>query len=118
MKLYKQQINHSKDCGPYLQDQVNYWLLSICGCKDRVNNNIALGDYNLDGYPDILVTTSKRVLLFESILCSNDLCSAGATSRSRRTLQVVRKGVEALTNIKNPRQATFFDIDEDVRKIV
>ncbi|KAI8140634.1 hypothetical protein BJV82DRAFT_621881 [Fennellomyces sp. T-0311] len=71
------------------------------------------GDFNLDGYPDLLVTTTKKVLLLDSTLCTNQLCSSGATTSSRRTFSVVRQGAEALTKISDPRQAVFFDIDED-----
>ncbi|KAG2226834.1 hypothetical protein INT45_005799 [Circinella minor] len=71
------------------------------------------GDYNLDGYPDLLVTTNNKVLLLDSTLCSNQLCTSGATMASRRTFSVVRQGAEALSKIPNPRQAVFFDIDED-----
>ncbi|KAI8381145.1 uncharacterized protein BYT42DRAFT_565436 [Radiomyces spectabilis] len=71
------------------------------------------GDYNLDGYPDLLVTTNKRVILLESILCTRTLCADEAIQASKRSFSLVRKGVSALTSIKNPRQAAFFDIDED-----
>ena len=37
---------------------------------------------------------------------------------SRRTFTVVRQGAEALSKIPNPRQAVFFDIDEDVSLVL
>ncbi|KAI9488105.1 hypothetical protein BDB00DRAFT_850036 [Zychaea mexicana] len=71
------------------------------------------GDYNLDGYPDLLVTTNNKVFLLDNILCTYKLCSSGATDVSRRSFSVVQQGAEALAKISNPRQAVFFDIDED-----
>lgn len=75
---------------------------------------IHTGDYNMDGYPDLLVTTSERVILLQSILCDNTLCSPNAANAERRTFTVITTGAEDLTSIANPTQATFFDIDEDV----
>ncbi|CEP13272.1 hypothetical protein [Parasitella parasitica] len=71
------------------------------------------GDYNLDGYPDLLVTTSQRVLLLESILCDTPLCTSSAQAASRRTFAVVTTGADVLSKIASPTQAAFFDIDED-----
>lgn len=76
---------------------------------------IHTGDYNMDGYPDLLVTTSKKVILLQSILCDTTICSPSATSAGRRSFNLVTAGAEALTNITSPTQATFFDIDEDVK---
>ncbi|CAO3663293.1 unnamed protein product [Umbelopsis ramanniana] len=75
---------------------------------------IRLGDYNLDGYPDLLVVTNKRVVLFESVLCDNHLCPAPATNAYRRAFKIVTSGTDAIdSDISNPRQAAFFDIAED-----
>ncbi|KAL0078748.1 hypothetical protein F4703DRAFT_1876957 [Phycomyces blakesleeanus] len=71
------------------------------------------GDYNLDGYPDLLVTTNKRAILLESIICTTELCSKKATSASKRSFSIVNKGVSALTDVTRPSQAVFFDIDEN-----
>lgn len=72
------------------------------------------GDYNLDGYPDLLVTTNKQVLLLENTVCNNRLCSSLASQAGRRTFTIVKDGTDALTKISRPKHATFFDIDEDV----
>lgn len=72
------------------------------------------GDYNLDGYPDLLVTTNKQVLLLENTVCNNRLCSDPASQAGRRTFTIVKDGTDALTKISRPKHATFFDIDEDV----
>ncbi|KAF7727468.1 hypothetical protein EC973_007537 [Apophysomyces ossiformis] len=71
------------------------------------------GDYNLDGYPDLLVTTNRRVILLQSVLCTPQLCTKEAVNVARRSFSQVRKGAESLTAIKNPTQAVFFDVDED-----
>lgn len=74
---------------------------------------IHTGDYNLDGYPDLLVTTNERVLLLQSVLCDSTLCSSSAQQAGRRSFTVVSTGTDALSKIANPTQAAFFDIDED-----
>jgi integrin alpha FG-GAP repeat containing protein 1 len=69
----------------------------------------------LDGYPDLLVVTNKRVVLFESVLCDTGRCPASATNAYRRAFKIVTSGADALTSdLSNPRQAAFFDIAEDV----
>lgn len=75
---------------------------------------IRLGDYNLDGYPDLLFVTNQRALLMESELCNNKLCTQTDADNYRRSFKLVSQGAEALTkDVSNPRQAAFFDIAED-----
>jgi integrin alpha FG-GAP repeat containing protein 1 len=77
---------------------------------------ICVGDYNLDGYPDLLVTTTKKVMLLQSVWCSTQgQCTDQAIKSSKRTFSLIRSGAESLTRLSNPRHATFFDIDEDVK---
>lgn len=77
---------------------------------------ICVGDYNLDGYPDLLVTTTKKVMLLQSVWCSTQgQCSDQAIKSNKRTFSLIRSGAESLTRLSNPRHATFFDIDEDVK---
>lgn len=76
---------------------------------------VHIGDYNLDGYPDLLVTTNQRVLLLQSILCNSSLCASSAQLASKRTFAVVTTGADILNKMSSPTQAAFFDIDEDVR---
>ncbi len=77
----------------------------------------------MDGYPDLLIpfmeaTTGKTTIqLWQNVGCSDDLCGSDATSNGRRTFSQVTSGVDALTNLQNPYEATFFDIDEDVQVI-
>ncbi|KAI8368959.1 hypothetical protein BD560DRAFT_330475 [Blakeslea trispora] len=68
------------------------------------------GDYNLDGYPDLLVTTEKGVVLLGSVLCDSG-CAKEAVEMARRTFSPVTVGTQDL-NIAST-QATFFDLDED-----
>jgi integrin alpha FG-GAP repeat containing protein 1 len=42
------------------------------------------------------------------------MCTDKATELGRRTFSVVRAGSDALEKVVHPRQAAFFDIDEDV----
>lgn len=80
-----------------------------------VNANCLTGDYNLDGYPDLLFVTNQRALLMESELCNNKLCTQTDADNYRRSFKLVSQGAEALTkDVSNPRQAAFFDIAEDV----
>ncbi|KAI8089476.1 uncharacterized protein BX664DRAFT_333099 [Halteromyces radiatus] len=71
------------------------------------------GDYNLDGYPDLLVTTTKKVILLQSVWCTAQQCTDAAIKSNKRTFSLVRNGAESLSKITSPRHATFFDIDED-----
>jgi hypothetical protein len=78
------------------------------------------GDYNLDGYPDILVPLVDQngqttIELWENVGCTVALCGYDANSEGRRTFTKVTEGVSALTNIENPYAATFLDVDENVR---
>ncbi len=80
-----------------------------------------LGDYNLDGYPDILVVTSNgkesHVTLLESILCTIHKCPASAVASQRRAFVKVSDGAHPLNDIINAKSAAFLDLDEDVKRI-
>lgn len=81
-----------------------------------------LGDYNLDGYPDLLVITSNskgsHVTLLESILCTNRKCSSSAVASQKRTFIKVNDGAQPLSDIKNAKNAAFLDLDEDVKRFL
>lgn len=83
---------------------------------------LQVGDYNLDGFPDLLFLTSPRSFLptsqstprlLESRPC--DLASCGATevAAKRRAFRPVQSGGGALEVIKDARSAFFMDIAED-----
>lgn len=89
-----------------------------------------VGDYNLDGYPDILVplidsqgirklhftelSGVSSIELWKNTPCDNLLCGPDATYEGRRALTKVTTGVDALVNIPNPYAAAFLDLDESV----
>jgi integrin alpha FG-GAP repeat containing protein 1 len=80
----------------------------------------AIGDYNIDGYPDLLLLTasssgSRNVNLIESRPCDSVSCSNGEILKSRRAFRVVTTGAEALPNLKDVETAHWLDLDDDVR---
>ncbi|CAJ0759893.1 10560_t:CDS:10, partial [Entrophospora sp. SA101] len=90
--------------------------------KDRSFNGILpvpirIGDYNLDGFPDLLVISEKNseslVSLLQSTACTLELCDPLAVKAQRRTFFKVVDGAHSLNKIKNAKGAAFFDIDED-----
>ncbi|KAF0336923.1 integrin alpha N-terminal domain-containing protein [Gigaspora margarita] len=78
---------------------------------------IRIGDYNFDGYPDILVISSSgstyRASLFQSELCTPQRCSSIEVSSQRRIFTRVTDGASPLNDITDARSATFMDLDED-----
>lgn len=85
---------------------------------------LTLGDYNKDGFPDLLLLTlpdPRRPDETRVRLLANIACAAGrkgcpeAGWEGRRTFVHVQSGAEVLDGITDARSATFLDIDEDVR---
>lgn len=81
---------------------------------------VRIGDYNQDGYPDLLVLSSAygsaesgTVSLLQNKPCEDRYPGCGKDGRRR--FETVKKGAEALERIKDARGASFLDIDEDVR---
>ncbi|CAO3614596.1 unnamed protein product [Cunninghamella echinulata] len=100
------------DLAPYL-DIGEYVLTHDTGFKGYLPVPIHAGDYNLDGYPDLLITTNKKIMLLQSDWCTSTQCTGNQILTNKRTFSLVRTGAEPLTKMNNPRHATFFDIDED-----
>ncbi|CAD6914554.1 unnamed protein product [Tilletia controversa] len=84
-----------------------------------------LGDFNKDGYPDILLLTSGSGLRTSSS-SSSKAASSDADGRvwllqnvrafdesSTRTFAVVEEGAEALMEVRDARGASWMDVDED-----
>ena len=75
---------------------------------------LRIGDFNMDGHPDLLVVVAHRggiqAKLLESLPCGphHKECSVGRTFRSPA------KGSAALDAVLDVRVASFFDIDDDV----
>lgn len=101
------------DINAYLHDK-EHVRTSDSNFRGHLPIPVHAGDYNLDGYPDLLVTTNERVILLQSVLCDSKLCHSSAEKAGRRSYSVVETGTDILNNITSPSQAAFFDIDEDV----
>lgn len=83
----------------------------------------ALGDYNIDGYPDLLLLTSsgtgkRNVNLLQSRPCDSTSCTAGEVAAGRRAFRVITDGAEALTKITDAESATWLDVDDDVSSLL
>jgi len=80
---------------------------------------IRTGDYDLDGFVDIVFTTKKgndlsRVELWHSIPCTDELCSKEAVTSNRRTFTIVPiSDALDLYSIQGAFAVSFFDLDED-----
>lgn len=77
-----------------------------------------IGDFNIDGYPDLLILTShslgvRKVSLLESIPCGKE-CSAGLRKRGRRSFKKVTVGAEVLEKLRDVESCSWFDLDDDV----
>ncbi|KAJ2846559.1 hypothetical protein IWW36_004294 [Coemansia brasiliensis] len=76
---------------------------------------VKLGDFNLDGYPDMAIVTRKsksesRIRLLRSEPC--DSCKAGKNGQlTRRDFAAVTDGVAALEQFSQVQDAAFFDMD-------
>ena len=86
----------------------------------RLPITLRLGDYNQDGYPDMIVILSQKgstigknntAQIWNSAACTDDLCGSDATSAGRRTFQ--RNAGTPLENVANPFAAAFFDLGDD-----
>lgn len=81
---------------------------------------IRIGDYNQDGFPDLLVLSSAygsaesgTVSLLQNLPCEDRYPGCGRNGKRR--FERVSKGAAALEKLKDARGASFLDIDEDVR---
>ncbi|KAG0035603.1 hypothetical protein BGZ81_005581 [Podila clonocystis] len=98
-------------------------VLNDPGFKGSLPVSVHVGDYNLDGYPDLLVVSGtpnnirgpSSATLLQSVLCSanDDNCFPSAIAAKRRTFVKVTEGADPLNNAQNVKAAAFFDIDED-----
>lgn len=77
----------------------------------------AVGDYNIDGYPDLLLLTQsgshRTVSILQSRPCDVASCTPSEVAQKRRAFRVVKNGAEALTNIKDVESAHWIDMDDD-----
>ena len=86
---------------------------------------VAVGDYNLDGYPDLLVTVANQssprvpfVQLWESVLCNETTCpelhiaERNRSAVTQRTFVLQSQGVAELTRLLGVYAAAFLDFGE------
>ena len=98
-----------------------YLVLSDSSFNGKLPNAIRIGDFNKDGYPDLLVVASTRsspqqgqVALLESLACTPATCGDAASKASRRTFKKVDGSTaQALNSINDAKSAFWLDIDED-----
>ncbi|KAG0245957.1 hypothetical protein B0O80DRAFT_464011 [Mortierella sp. GBAus27b] len=98
-------------------------LLSDPGFKGNLPVTVHVGDYNLDGYPDLLVVSGtpkdngkpSSASLLQSVLCSSDdgVCMPSAVDAGRRSFVRVTVGADPLNSVQDVRAAAFLDLDED-----
>ena len=78
-----------------------------------------VGDYNIDGYPDLLVVATwghdRRAYILQSRPCETGACTDAEVASKRRAFRVVSEGAEALTKITDVESVSWFDVDDDVR---
>ncbi|KDE06538.1 hypothetical protein MVLG_03187 [Microbotryum lychnidis-dioicae p1A1 Lamole] len=78
----------------------------------------SIGDYNTDGYPDLLLLTTqagggRNVKLLQSRPCDKASCTPGEVKARRRAFAEVTAGAEVLTKIRDAESAHWIDIDDD-----
>jgi len=71
---------------------------------------IRVGDYNLDGYPDLLIPTNNTIQLWKNI--PNPVQPVNDPLYPTRSFVLQTDGATSLMEITNPLTATFFDLDE------
>ncbi|KAJ3257581.1 hypothetical protein HK103_004490 [Boothiomyces macroporosus] len=81
--------------------------------------SIKLGDYNNDGFPDLLVVVSskydkyrKYIRLLESVEC-DFTCGTRAMQKRRRTFKLVTTGVDQLYSIDSVIHGAMMDMNND-----
>jgi hypothetical protein len=77
-----------------------------------------LGDYNFDGFPDLIATVSKNkhseIMFFQSISCDSSICTDAELKAGRRKFRSDFPEVK-LEDTKEVVMGAFIDIDEAVR---
>ncbi|KAI8822214.1 uncharacterized protein EV422DRAFT_526082 [Fimicolochytrium jonesii] len=88
-------------------------VLTLAPVKSHPPIPLRIGDFNNDGYPDLLASTTNGVRLLRSVPCHGDVCGNKATDAGRRAFEVVQ-GAEVLAGKgAEGAFATFVDLDED-----
>lgn len=104
-----------------LMPDASYLVLTDPSFRGTLPNPIRIGDFDKDGYPDLLIVSASsssahqgRVSLLQSIACNRRTCSRPASDAGRRYFQRVEgsKAI-ALNQFNDAKSAHFIDIDED-----
>ncbi|GAA5911051.1 hypothetical protein JCM6882_006862 [Rhodosporidiobolus microsporus] len=78
-----------------------------------------IGDYNIDGYPDLLILstpptgTARVATLLQSRSCEKGSCTAMEVEKGRRAFRVVTEGADALGKIRDVESVSWVDMDDD-----
>lgn len=96
-------------------------VLSDPSFRGSLPNPIRIGDFNKDGYPDLLVVSSSSssahqgsASLLQSVGCNRETCSKAGFSAGRRYFEKVDGSkAAALNKFDDVKSAHFMDIDED-----
>ncbi|ORY59424.1 hypothetical protein BCR35DRAFT_283657 [Leucosporidium creatinivorum] len=85
--------------------------------RDSFPTPPSIGDYNIDGYPDLLVLTSnsgqRKVNILQSRPCDATSCTKEEIRKARRAFRVVEEGAEVLSKIQDAESAHWLDVDDD-----
>jgi integrin alpha FG-GAP repeat containing protein 1 len=80
---------------------------------------LKFGDFDLDGFPDILMITvdvsgHRTPHLISNVPCKKNVPGCGESGDGGRGWALVQQGVDLLNEITDARGAAFLDVDEDV----
>ncbi|KAJ3025050.1 UNVERIFIED_CONTAM: T-cell immunomodulatory protein, partial [Siphonaria sp. JEL0065] len=93
----------------------------LSGSDETIDVNampLRLGDYDKDGYPDILMLTHDKsksyIRLLQSIPCTKTLCSKTEVLDHHRYYKLATTGMDEINNMDGIKiGAVFFDLNED-----
>jgi len=84
--------------------------------KANIPIPIRIGDINMDGYPDLILSvteSSKPIEIYQSVPCTTKFgCNEKATEANRRTI-LYSDHSKVLNRRQNIRSAAFMDIEEN-----
>ncbi|KAJ3225475.1 hypothetical protein HK099_006748 [Clydaea vesicula] len=92
---------------------------------DKNTIPLRIGDFNLDGFPDLIIITKlnsnpkkQKLNLLTSIPCNSDICNEKEIRNFRRKFELLTVGADKLNNYFGEFQealfqGAFFDLDED-----
>lgn len=103
----------------------DYTLVTTISSNDFLGTSpvsIQTGDFDLDGFPDLLVMitqhgpdsgSSATPQLLRSTPCTLTTCTPAEVADSRRTFEAAVDHMKPLTSITDAKSVFFMDIDED-----